>query len=405
MKYIKKIFIIFLSILLCIPSVVYTPKVEAKTIADLRKELDEILERESENEYEISLNESEISKVKEEVSNIYSEIENINKVIKEKEEEIKNLEIEIDEKDESSKRLMASLQTTSGNSFYIEYLFGATSITDFIYRYAITEQITGYNERLIKEMNEKIEEAKKLSVELAEREKELESKQESLSSKLNSLQSSNVQLYEVSISIEDEIKNAKKVIQMYLDAGCSETDDINVCANKLLPPDTQFWRPFEHGGVSSEYGYRYKVYDSKGNLVVGDGLHEGIDLTNGLGTKNPIYSVANGKVAAVWYDIWGGNQITIHHNINGKSYSSSYAHLSRVTVKEGEIVSKDTIIGYMGATGSLVTGYHLHLAISTGLRFTEYKGQAAYVARTVNPRSLINFPSHGSWQDRVHYYK
>ena len=51
---------------------------------------------------------------------------------------------------------MASLQTTSGNSFYIEYLFGADSITDFIYRFSITEQITSYNEKLIKDMNNKL---------------------------------------------------------------------------------------------------------------------------------------------------------------------------------------------------------------------------------------------------------
>lgn len=108
---------------------------------------------------------------------------------------------------------MASLQTTTGNSFYIEYLFGSTSITDFIYRYAITEQITGYNERLIKEMNEKIEEAKNLKVELANKQVELDERRNSLASKLTALESSKVQLYEVSISIEDEIRNAKKLFK------------------------------------------------------------------------------------------------------------------------------------------------------------------------------------------------
>lgn len=401
-KIIKKIFIILL-VFSFIPSL--NISVNAKSIRDLRKELDEIYEREKENNTEINLNQDEINNIKREVETIYTEIENINNTIKEKNEEIDKLNEEIKEKDESSKRLMASLQTTNGNSFYIEYLFGADSITDFIYRYTITEQITTYHEKLIDEMNEKIETAKKLKEELKQKEEELKVRQESLSSKLTTLEQAKEDLYEVSLSIEDEIKNAKQVIQMYIDAGCGEDDDISVCANKLLPSDTKFWRPFEHGGVSSEYGYRYSVYDSKGNLVIGTGLHEGIDLTNGLGTKNEIYSIANGKVAAVWYDEWGGNQVTIHHNINGKSYSSSYAHMSKVVVSVGDIVTKDTMIGYMGATGKYVTGYHLHLAISTGLRFTEYTGQAAYVARTVNPRNYINIPTSGSWKDRVTYYK
>ena len=402
MKYIKKIITIILILLSIVPSIAYSPKVEAKTIADLRRELDDKYAKEQENDDNIALNQNEINAVENEIGQIYSEIDSINNTIKEKEEEIVRLNEEIEEKDKSSKSLMASLQTTTGNSFYIEYLFGSTSITDFIYRYSITEQITSYNERLIKEMNEKITDAKNLKVELANKEVELEEKRNSLATKLATLESSKVKLYELSTSIEDEIRNAKKIIQMYVDAGCGENDDISVCANTKLPPDTQFWRPFEYGYVSSEYGYRGAIYlNSK--LISSTGIHEGIDLTNGLGSANKIYAVANGKVAAVWYDQWGGNQITIHHNINGKSYSSSYAHLSKTLVKVGDIVSKDTVIGMMGSTGNS-TGPHLHLAISTGLRFTEYRGQSAYVARTVNPRSLINLPSKGSWKDRITKY-
>ena len=402
MKYIKKIITIILILLSIVPSIAYSPKVEAKTIADLRRELDDKYAKEQENDDNIALNQNEINAVENEIGQIYSEIDSINNTIKEKEEEIVRLNEEIEEKDKSSKSLMASLQTTTGNSFYIEYLFGSTSITDFIYRYSITEQITSYNERLIKEMNEKITEAKNLKVELANKEVELEEKRNSLATKLATLESSKVKLYELSTSIEDEIRNAKKIIQMYVDAGCGENDDISVCANTKLPPDTQFWRPFEYGYVSSEYGYRGAIY-LNGKLISSTGIHEGIDLTNGLGSANKIYAVANGKVAAVWYDQWGGNQITIHHNINGKSYSSSYAHLSKTLVKVGDIVSKDTVIGMMGSTGNS-TGPHLHLAISTGLRFTEYRGQSAYVARTVNPRSLINLPSKGSWKDRITKY-
>lgn len=404
MKYVNKSFKILLIILMCIPSIFYAPPVEAKTIADLRKELDEILEKEENNNNKITLNENEITALENEVGAIYTEIENANRIIKEKEEEIKTLEIEIKEKDESSKKLMASLQTTSGNSFYIEYLFGADSITDFIYRFAMTEQITTYNEKLIKEMNSKIEEAKKLSRELEDKQKELKEKQVSLTAKLDTLEAANVKLYELGTSIEEEIKTAKKVIQTYIDAGCKENEDINVCANRVLPPDTQFYRPFEHGGVSSEYGWRNAIYDAWGNLIIGRIMHEGIDLTNGLGTRNPIYSVANGVVKKIDYDGCSGNYLVIHHYINGKTYSSTYQHLSRIVAREGDIVTKDTIIGYMGSTGTCSSGYHLHLTISTGLRYTDYSGYSALVARSINPRSVINFPSHGSWGDRIHYY-
>ena len=401
----KKIVIPLFIFLMLIPSIFnfYPEKVEAKTIAQLREELRKIEEREKENSSNILKTEAEIEATKNQVAQNYAEIDQITKDIVKSDEEILRLENEIIEKDKATKNLMSSLQATNGNSFYIEYLFGANSITDFIYRYSITEQITSYNEKLVVEMNEMIDETKEKKEYLKNKQAELNQKQQELSKHITALTYSNVKLYELDMSIEDEIKNAKQVIQMYVDAGCKEYEDISVCANKLLPSDTKFWRPFDTGYVTSEYGYRNAIY-LNGKLISAAGMHEGIDLSNGLGKNNPVYSTANGKVASVWYDQWGGNQITIHHNINGKSYSSSYAHLSKVLVKKGEIVTKDTIIGYMGATGS-ATGYHLHFSISTGLRFTEYTGLSAYVARTVNPRNLINFPSSGSWKDRIHYYK
>lgn len=393
----------FLKILLIILILsIVIENANAKTIRDLKNQLQEYEQQQQDNNSNIALTNSQINAAKYEVSQIYSQIDTITTDIKNTEEEIITLNKEIEEKDIATKNLMSSLQITNGNSFYLEYLFGSESITDFIYRYSLTEQITNYNSNLMKEMDNLISQNKIKIETLSAKEKELNVKQEQLSSRIASLNASNVKLYELGTSIEDEIKNTKQVIQMYVDAGCNDDDDINVCANKLLPPDTKFWRPFNTGYVTSEYGYRDAIY-SGGRLVASSGFHEGIDLSNGLGTSNPVYSIANGKVAAVWYDQWGGNQVTIHHNINGKAYSSSYAHFSKILVKKGDIVTKDTVIAMMGATGS-ATGYHLHLAISTGLRFTEYSSYNTYVAKTINPRKLINFPSYGSWRDKISQY-
>lgn len=398
-----KKFIIITLLLLMVPSIIYSPKVEAKTIADLRRELQEIETRQRENNNKINMTQSEINSTQNQISQNYSDIDRITAEIIQTDEEIVELNKQIEEKDKTTKNLLSSLQTTNGNSFYIEYLFGADSITDFIYRYSITEQIGNYNDKLVKEMNEMIKENEEKKITLANKKEELSNKQIELQSSLTVLASNKKNLYQLGSDIEDEIRNAKQVIQMYLDAGCLENEDIKTCANKLLPPDTKFWRPFGPGYITSGYGWRYAIY-SGGRVVSSTGIHEGLDLSNGLGKNNPIYSIANGKVVATWYDQWGGNQITIHHKINGTTYSSSYAHLSKILVKKGDVVTKDTVIGMMGDTGG-ATGPHLHLAISTGLRFTEYTGYNAYVARTVDPRRLINFPSSGSWQDRVTYYR
>ena len=158
----KKILIPLFIFLMLIPSIFnfYPEKAEAKTIAQLREELRKIEEREKENSSNILKTEAEIEATKNQVAQNYAEIDQITKDIIKSDEEILKLENEIIEKDKATKNLMSSLQATNGNSFYIEYLFGANSITDFIYRYSITEQITSYNEKLVVEMNKMIEETK-----------------------------------------------------------------------------------------------------------------------------------------------------------------------------------------------------------------------------------------------------
>ncbi len=86
--------------------------------------------------------------------------------------------------------------------------------------------------------------------------------------------------------------------------------------------------------------------------------HPGLDLTNPADT--PIYPILEGKVvlAAVMYNGYG-KHVTVEH---ADSMTSVYAHLSKIEVKEDQIVTKETEIGTVGATG-WATGNHLHLEI------------------------------------------
>jgi murein DD-endopeptidase MepM/ murein hydrolase activator NlpD len=400
MKNILKIFIVIMII-----SLLYPINVNAETIRDLKNKLSAAENKEKETSNNIKRTETQIAQTKAEINQTYSEIDVITKEIPRIEQEIIDLGVEIQDKEAETKELMKALQITTGDSFYLEYIFGAETMTDFIYRYSITEQLTKHNKELIEEMNQKIELNKQKEIELAKKKEELTGKQNTLAKQLNSLGNEKNKLYELNRTIEDEIKNIKSVIQMYINAGCKDTDDLNVCANKLLPPDTKFFRPMSTGYVTSNFGYRDAIY-SGGKLIAYSGFHEGIDLSNQYGINAQLYAVANGLVAKIFYDQWGGNQLVIHHNIGGQSYSSSYAHLSKILVKEGQPVTRDTVVAMMGSTGSS-TGPHLHIAISTGLRYTtiESKSYSWYVSRCINPRSVINFPpGSGRWNDRITKY-
>ncbi len=82
--------------------------------------------------------------------------------------------------------------------------------------------------------------------------------------------------------------------------------------------------------------------------------HYGVDIAAVTGT--PIKATAAGIVRLARSDVYftGGTVILDH----GHGLSSTYLHLSRLDVKEGETVAQGQMIGAVGATGR-VTGPHL----------------------------------------------
>lgn len=85
--------------------------------------------------------------------------------------------------------------------------------------------------------------------------------------------------------------------------------------------------------------------------------HNGIDFGSGRGTE--IYAAGDGKVILSEFNNSFGNYIVIEHK-NGQS--SAYAHLDKLAISKGDVVTKGQIIGYSGSTGRS-TGPHLHYEV------------------------------------------
>ncbi len=397
----NKIFIVTILIFIIV-NFIYEPSflVNAKTLNDLMLELDEIEEEDKENKTDIKKTEQEISQIKNNITKIYADMDQIAKDIIRITEEIKELDQDIKEKDTETKELMKFLQMSNGNNLYIEYILGADSLTDFIYRIAVVEQLSKYNNKLITEMNEMIGTNNQKKEDLRKRNEQLKSKQANLRVSLNSLGKEKESLYEYSQDLAEEIKTAREVIDMYKSAGCGLHEDIDACANRMLPPDTRFSRPLLSGKITSGYGFRtHPIYHDWR-------FHDGIDITNYDKYNTKIYSTANGKVAKIGYTDEIGHYVIIHHYINGENYTSQYLHLKpgSIQVKEGELVTRKTVLGIMGTSGTS-TGEHLHFAIATGLRYKDYWGYYDFVSRTINPCNVINFPFLGIyWNDRITKY-
>lgn len=95
-----------------------------------------------------------------------------------------------------------------------------------------------------------------------------------------------------------------------------------------------------------------KRYVSAFNVSTG---HRAIDYATPAGT--PIRATADGVVThAGWSTAGYGNLTSIRHNA---TYSTNYAHQSKMIVKVGQKVKQGQTIGYVGTTG-FSTGPHLH---------------------------------------------
>jgi hypothetical protein len=87
-------------------------------------------------------------------------------------------------------------------------------------------------------------------------------------------------------------------------------------------------------------------------------FHFGLDFSSPIGTE--VYSTGKGKVIYASASTGGyGNMIMIDH---GYGYRTLFGHLSKILVKEGQLVSRGTTIGNVGSTG-MSTGPHLHYEV------------------------------------------
>ena len=102
---------------------------------------------------------------------------------------------------------------------------------------------------------------------------------------------------------------------------------------------------------ASTYGMRIDPFTGQ------QAMHEGIDFVVDVGT--PVVAAAGGVVLFAGFHPQYGNMIDIDH---GNDLITRYAHLSKVLVREGEVLQRGRHIADSGNTGR-TTGPHLHFEV------------------------------------------
>ena len=116
-----------------------------------------------------------------------------------------------------------------------------------------------------------------------------------------------------------------------------------------VTPARSFWRlPIERGTISQ--------YPSLG--------HVAYDMYSPRGVYETIHPIANGTVSNIYTDSAGALVVTVYHYLDGRQFTSQYAHLSSYApgLHVGQDVTINDSLGQMGSTG-YSTGVHLHLTV------------------------------------------
>lgn len=105
------------------------------------------------------------------------------------------------------------------------------------------------------------------------------------------------------------------------------------------------------GRITSPFGYRIHPIHHRNEF------HEGIDIAGSIGA--PVATTADGVVSYAGQINGYGNVVKVEHKFN---FSTTYAHLSAINVKNHQMIKAGEIIGRLGSTGHS-TGPHVHYEV------------------------------------------
>ncbi|MFO1391275.1 MAG: M23 family metallopeptidase [Agitococcus sp.] len=161
-------------------------------------------------------------------------------------------------------------------------------------------------------------------------------------------------LEQVSVLGEDNIDMRLQELSQLIEEKENQLRTLdNLLTNKRIQNNQNYLAnlPVRDGSITSQFGYRSDPFNKR------VAFHAGMDFSGPHGAN--IYAVASGIVSFAGVKNGYGNVIEISH---GNGYVTRYAHAYRLAAKQGDLVSKDQVVAYMGSTGRS-TGTHLHYEV------------------------------------------
>ena len=263
-------------------------------------------------------------------------------------------------------RMRVRAMEESSDISYLGILLGADSFSDLLGRMDMIAEIMEYDQTMMAQMRrvrDEIDEAKKslendkleqqsVKKELADQQLELVAQYEEANQYILELQADEIAFAKAYAEAEKKEKEAQADM-------LKEQAALQALLAKQNKPTqwvggTYTWPLPGYSTISSPFGSR------KHPILKVNKVHTGVDLPAPTGTA--IIAANAGTVITAKYSSGYGNYVAIDH---GGGHVTLYGHMSKILVKNGQVVTKGETIGKVGSTG-LSTGPHLHFEVIEG---------------------------------------
>lgn len=332
---------------------------------------------------------TQISSVQKEVDELESKISDLQTEISSRERDIEQKEEEYNEQERLLDARIVALYK-SGDTSYLDVLLTSSSITDFLAKYYMAEELINYDKELMQSIKQQKADIETEKTQLEADKKELDTSLAQTEQKKTSLKSLKNEKEDYVAQLTAEEKEVQEEIE--------ELEEENrKIANEIKEAQIRYQKQLEElknnsGSSSSQSGSGYFIRPVSSGPITATAyyssgkFHGAVDYGVSVGT--PVKAAADGVVMTTKnLSSSYGTYVVIQH-ANGLQTYYAHGKSGSISVEPGEIVKQGQQIMLSGNTGNS-SGPHLHFEVRKSPYNYSYSAKAYGQDSRVDPLQYL----------------
>lgn len=333
----------------------------------------EVKQEISEQRKEIATLDESISKLESELQTLNGQIDELETSIEQKTKDLEKKQKEYEENDELLRERLVVMYETGETSF-LDILFGSSNLVEFISNYYTLSQLTQCDSELLQSIETEQKEIEETKTKLESEKTEIVSLKSDKQVKNNSLKSKKSERQEKVNALTEEDKKLQSDIDSYNAQVQKIDNDIAKILADLKKKEEEAKKGGSSSGGSGTSGLHFDgsfIWPCNNKIITSivkirwGRWHKGIDI--GASYEN-VYASASGYAYPLENPGGYGHYIMVVH---GDGYITLYGHLNAYKVSYGQYVKQGQVIAQSGNSGAS-TGAHLHFEIRKASSLSNY---------------------------------